>query len=105
MKQKRLVLVITVVLLIIAIIFSWWIIATNRTSPADRQHDITSNEQPAKGQRICPDAWYDNQMAGSPDESKNSQYFIVNGQRVEFDELDAEWIKANCAIKEPLIVE
>ena len=52
--------------------------------------------------RICPDAWYDNQMPGEV--TKPREYLIINGKRRELDEFDIEWIRNNCAVNKPTIV-
>lgn len=52
--------------------------------------------------RICPDAWYDNQMPGEV--TKNREYLIVDGERRELDEFDIEWIKNNCAVNKPTVI-
>jgi len=53
--------------------------------------------------RICPDAWYSNQMPGIDSDSPQTlrEYMIVQGQRRELEEMDMEWIRLNCEIKEP----
>lgn len=58
--------------------------------------------------KICPDEWYDNQMPCI--ETVNScpqvtQYFIIDGQRRELIEFDVDWIKENCEVNKPTIVE
>ena len=53
--------------------------------------------------RVCPEAWYDNQMPPvQPGEQR--QYFVIAGERREFDEVDVAWVRANCEIKEPTVV-
>ncbi len=111
MKQKKLVLLAGVMLVIIAIIVGGWI-ATNRQNDATKtdnntgQNSSTNEGRPNTGKQICPDAWYDNQMPGpAEDAGRPSQYFIVNGQRAELNELDVAWVKANCAVNEPQVVQ
>ncbi len=57
--------------------------------------------------QICPEKWYDNQQPGpeASGRTSNSQYFIVDGQRRELSEFDVEWIKQNCAVNQPQVVE
>ena len=56
--------------------------------------------------KICPDEWINNQMP-TPVGSNNPppQYFIVNGERRELSEFDVDWIKENCEVNEPTVVE
>jgi len=53
----------------------------------------------------CPDEWIVNEMPcvynEDPSECQVSEYFIINGERVD---IDKEWVKANCDI-EPTIVQ
>jgi hypothetical protein len=52
--------------------------------------------------KICPDAWYLNQMATYPeDKTPPSQYFIIDEERRELSEFDIDWIKENCEINTP----
>lgn len=63
----------------------------------------TFTERP-KNQKICPDAWIDNQMpivGGAP---ISSRYFIVNGEHWEYEYIDAEWVKETCSVSEPIRV-
>ncbi|MFH1802318.1 MAG: hypothetical protein ABH864_02590 [archaeon] len=60
--------------------------------------------------RVCPDEWYDNQMPCSCEgddcsgcNDVPSQYFIVNGERMELSEFDIDWIDENCDL-EPMVV-
>ncbi|MEX0932915.1 MAG: hypothetical protein WDZ77_02340 [Candidatus Pacearchaeota archaeon] len=56
--------------------------------------------------KICPDAWYDDQMPtiiGS--NNPPSQYFIIDGERRELSEFDVDWIKENCEVNEPTVVQ
>lgn len=47
----------------------------------------------------CPDEWIDNQMPSIDPKKAETQYFILNGERRELDEFDAEWIQKNCSLK------
>jgi hypothetical protein len=61
--------------------------------------------QPQALKRICPDAWYDNQMPGVADqETRPDEYLIVNGRRAELTDYDVEWIKSHCRINKPTTV-
>lgn len=55
--------------------------------------------------RVCPDAWYDNQMPGivGPSEPPR-QYLVINGKRAELADYDIEWIKNNCQISKPTVL-
>ena len=55
--------------------------------------------------KICPDAWYDNQMPSIGEEQEANQYFIINQERRELTEFDIEWIKQNCPVNQPEIVQ
>lgn len=58
------------------------------------------------GQRVCPEAWYDNQMPGTVgDNPAPRQYFVVGGERVELGELDVAWIRHNCSVNKPQVVQ
>lgn len=53
----------------------------------------------------CPDSWYSNQMPqivpeGQPIPTPES-YFIYDGKRVETDQVDVNWVTANCDQKSP----
>lgn len=54
--------------------------------------------------QICPDAWYDNQMPGS-DQNEVRQYLIVKGRRAEISDYDLNWIKQNCRVNTPTVVQ
>lgn len=54
--------------------------------------------------KVCPDEWIDNRMPMV--EGKNnppSEYFIINGSRVEKDQIDMEWMKQNCDIQPQIV--
>ncbi len=54
--------------------------------------------------RVCPDEWIDNRMPmveGKNDPPK--EYFIINGSRVEKDQMDMEWMKKNCDLKPQIV--
>lgn len=55
------------------------------------------------GLRTCPDEWIDNRMpvVGEPEFPR--EYFILDGERMEMEEFDVEWVKENCGI-EPMPV-
>ncbi len=56
--------------------------------------------------KICPDEWYDNQMPTTIGNNKpSSQYFMVKSERRELSEFDVDWIKENCEVNEPTIVQ
>lgn len=56
--------------------------------------------------RICPEAWYENRMpvVGGDPNVGYPQYFVVEGERVEVEEMDVEWVVENCDIKSPMPV-
>ena len=48
--------------------------------------------------KVCPNELIQNKMpAVYP--SINSDYYILNGERREISEFDAEWVKANCTVE------
>ncbi len=58
--------------------------------------------------QVCPEAWYDNKMPTICDQEpcgSASQYFVINGERKELDEVDVAWVQNNCAIKKPQVVQ
>ncbi|HEU5187037.1 MAG TPA: hypothetical protein VFT87_00890 [Candidatus Saccharimonadales bacterium] len=87
MQRTKIILLVALAVIAVTAITIWfW-----RVGPNKRQ--------------VCPEAWYDNHMPGPAERTAgSSQYFIVNGQRVEFAELDVDWVKANCSVKEPELV-
>jgi len=58
--------------------------------------------------QICPEAWYDNQMPtvveNPNDPQPVRQYFIIDGQRREINQVDVNWVRQNCDIKSPQVV-
>lgn len=64
--------------------------------------DTDQRQQSGRLVRECPEHWYYNAMPGPAEgSSKEKQYFIINGQRVDFDQVDVEWVKQNCQVNEP----
>lgn len=56
--------------------------------------------------KICPDQWYDNQMPTTVGNNNSpSQYFSIKGERRELSEFDVDWIKENCEVNEPTVVQ
>lgn len=53
--------------------------------------------------RVCPEHWISNQMPcayrESPAECTGREYFIINGERKELDEVDIRWVEQNCSVK------
>ena len=47
--------------------------------------------------RECPDEMIVNRMPGT---SPQSSYYIVDGERREISEYDANWVEANCQVPE-----
>ena len=49
---------------------------------------------------VCPDRWIEDRMPGPIERMPyERQYFIVDGKRVEIDELDLNWILIRCPIE------
>lgn len=71
---------------------------------------ITPSATQTSKLKTCPDKWYKNeqpcvyQVSPSECEKQKREYFIVNGQRKEIDEMDVEWIKKNCEVNKPEII-
>jgi len=51
----------------------------------------------------CPDHWYINQMPSTAGASPKDQYFVLGGKRLDYQRLDAEWVKLHCQIKAEII--
>jgi hypothetical protein len=53
--------------------------------------------------RTCPDNWYVNRMPGTYAETDDmpNEYMVYEGRRVELRDVDVDWVKENCAVKEP----
>lgn len=109
MKHKKIVLLLAATLVAI-LLFAGWLLLTGRFNDAktknNHQQNTDTNKESSTAKRVCPDAWYDNRMPGpAEDAGSSSQYFIVAGERVELEELDVDWVKANCAVNEPQVVQ
>lgn len=56
--------------------------------------------------QVCPEAWYINQMPRVVGETSSwPEYLSINGQRVEIKDYDLDWIKNNCPVNQPEIVQ
>lgn len=55
--------------------------------------------------RICPDSWIVNNMPRTMDIGANSpnQYFIIDGKRIEVDEVDTDWVTRNCDVRQNVV--
>ncbi|PSO43089.1 hypothetical protein BRC19_02515 [Candidatus Saccharibacteria bacterium QS_5_54_17] len=59
------------------------------------------------GRRECPDRWYANRMPQAtpegeqPETGTQRQYFVIDGERVEYQDMDVEWVKNNCSVDQP----
>jgi len=49
----------------------------------------------------CPEHWYVNKMPGI--NNSNDEYFIINKERKEINEVDINWIKENCDIEKEIV--
>ena|SRR3989304_7009323 len=60
--------------------------------------------------QTCPDNWYKNEQPciykDSPTECENQkkEYFVIDGKRIEVEEVDVEWVKKNCEVKKPEVL-
>jgi spore germination protein GerM len=69
----------------------------------------SNNQNQSKNQnnhklRVCPDAWYKNEMPTIEGSKKIKEYFVINNERKEIKNYDLEWIKLNCDVNKPTIV-
>lgn len=70
----------------------------------------TISPTPTQTLQACPSEWIVNKQPcayeKSPDEcqNRNNEYYILDGQRREIEEFDAQWVKNNCFLK-PTIVQ
>lgn len=56
--------------------------------------------QPFSKLKVCPEEKIINKMPSIGTPSGESSYYILNGKRREISEFDADWVKANCQVKE-----
>ena len=60
--------------------------------------------------QICPDAWYKNEMpcvyreSQKECEQQRKEYFIIDGERKEIEEVNVEWVRQNCEVNNPEVV-
>lgn len=97
--SNRNVVIITLVALGILIAIGWLLWPKATTAP-----------ETTIGQQICPEAWYEDKMPGINGYTgeravESRQYFIVDGKRVGLDELDINWVKTNCSVNSPEIIQ
>ena len=74
--------------------------------PDDLETEKTESPSSNK-KRVCPDVWVWDKMPQTviPSRSPQSQqYFEINGKRVEIKDYDLDWIRENCLVKKPQIV-
>ena len=55
------------------------------------------------GLKICPDEWIDNQMPSDSSDKLQRQYFILNGERREFEEFDVAWVQKSCNLTKQVV--
>ena len=84
----------------------------DRKDYVDAPQVEVENEEPVLLQ-VCPEAWYENKMpmvfddtsettfTGGEGSKFSSQYVIINGERVEMNEVDVPWIQQNCEVSAP----
>jgi len=68
------------------------------TKNAGKSEPETTNS----GKKVCPEAWYINQMPGP--NAKKDEYFIYEGERRDSLFFDMSWVRKNCKIT-PKIVQ
>ncbi len=75
--------------------------AVGRTGP-NCEFAACPDENQSVGMRVCPEAWYSNQMPGTVgDNNPPREYMVINGTRVELTEVDVVWVRANCVVNAP----
>lgn len=74
--------------------------------PGENKNAVPSATQNGAGTnaliRKCPEAWYENQIPGIVREGEVKiieGYMIIDGKRVELDQVDVKWVGENCQIK------
>lgn len=55
--------------------------------------------QTSSSLKVCPDAWYVDQMPTITGSSDVRQYLIINGDRKDAKNYDINWIKQHCNIQ------
>ena len=88
--MKKFLLILLIVLVLVGSIF-WFLFFYKRKDLAYKVAKM----------RVCPDAWFDNQIPIIGEKPIETQYFIINGERVEKDKVDVDWVKKNCPINKP----
>lgn len=53
--------------------------------------------------RVCPEYWAFDQMPGIVSSDGERQYFFVNRERIQYKDMDVDWVKANCSVNKPEI--
>jgi hypothetical protein len=74
------------------------------TNPAPAGSAATA---PATGgkMRTCPDAWIENRMPSTDPGATPREYVKFGDKTVSLDEVDVDWVKQNCPIKGPQVVQ
>ena len=69
------------------------------------QENTKRQASPSKRQE-CPKAWIYDAMPGIEDDSNRPprEYFIYGDTRVEVNDVDIEWVKANCTVNKASLV-
>jgi hypothetical protein len=67
-----------------------------------KEYDITQLKNDPNI-RSCPDGWYINRMPDTYAETDDmpNEYMVYGKQRIELVQVDVDWVKANCQLKEP----
>lgn len=99
-------------LFLITIILSGLILAPiviGSNLPEQLSKVLTPQSKVSKLQ-VCPESWYKNEMpcvyreSPSECEQQRKEYFIVNGERKEIEEVDISWVKENCEVNKPEVI-
>ncbi len=109
-SQKKFIIIAMTALgaiLFIGVLVSSWLWYTDTASTPSERTQQTQENDTADERRVCPDQWYENRMPQAtpedeePETGTERQYFIVDSERVEYDDMDVEWVKNNCSVNEP----
>lgn len=72
---------------------------SSNTSDVMKSKDTDKQSLETAKRQECPDQWYENRMPSDNSSAINTQYFIINGERMEITDFDMEWIASNCSVE------
>jgi len=81
--------------IIIALVFCIYVLHACTATKKNTQTQIPKIQ-------TCPEAWYINRMPSTDPSAATppNQYLIINAKRVEVADVDTNWIRKNCNIKQ-----